>query len=80
MESWMELKMWPAEGDVTEAEGGGFVFGAVLHEEVEADSDDVDNALQSGVAMYVLVEDAVQDGCWEWFDAVWQRVCSSVAA
>ena len=75
-----------SEGDVTEAEGGGFVFGACMtvftwsHEEVEANPDDVSDALQFGVAADVLCEDVVQDGCWEWFDVVWRRVCSSVAA
>ena len=40
-----------AEGDVTEVEGGGFVFGAGVavfawsHEEVEANPDDVGDAL-----------------------------------
>ena len=40
-----------AEGDVAEAEGGGFVFGANiavfarLHEEVEANQDDICDAL-----------------------------------
>ena len=74
------------EGDITEAEGGGFVVGACVavfawsHEEGEANPDDVGNALGFGIAAYVVVEDVVQDGCWEWLDTVWRRVCSSVAA
>ena len=75
-----------AEVDVTEVEGGRIVFGACiavfawLHEEVEANPDNVGNALQFAVASYVVVKDVMQDGRWEQFDVVWQRVHSSVAA
>ena len=74
------------EGDVVEAERDGFVFGAGvavfsgLHEEVDANPDDVCNALCFGVALDVVGEDVVQDGCWERFGAFWRRVCASVAA
>ena len=57
-----------AEGDVAEAEGGGLVLGAVVavfsgpHEEVEANPDDVFDALCFGVSADVVGEDVVQDG------------------
>ena len=74
-----------SEGDVAEAEGGGFVLGAGVavftgpNEEIDANPDDVCDAMCFGVAADVVGEDVVQDGCWELFDALWRRVCSSVA-
>ena len=54
-----------AEGDVTEAEGGGFILGSVvtvfarLHEEVEANPDDVCDALCLDIAVGVVFEDVM---------------------
>ena len=75
-----------AESDVAEAERSGLVFGvgvAVLtgaHEEVEADPDDICDALCFGVPVGVVLEDVVEDCNGEGSDALWQRVVSSVAA
>ena len=75
-----------AESDAAEAEGGGFVLGSGVavfsgtHEEVESNPYDVYNALCLGVAVDVVFKYVVHDSGWEWFDAFWQRVCSSAAA
>ena len=75
-----------AEGDVAEAEEGGFVLGSSVavsagpHEEVEYHPNDAFNALCFGVDVDVVLEDIVQDGGGERFDPFWRRVRSSVSA
>ena len=75
-----------AESDVAEAERSGLVVGAGIsvlagaHEEVEANPDDICNALFFGVPVDVVLEDVVEDCDGEGFDALWRRVLLSVAA
>ena len=59
-----------SEGGLADTEGGGlFVCACVtvftwLHEEVETDPDDVNNALPFSISTDVMFEDFVQDGSW----------------
>ena len=63
-----------AESDVAEAERSGLVFGAGVavlagaHEEVEADPDDICDALFFGVPGDLVLEDVVEDRNGERFD------------
>ena len=75
-----------AEGDVADAERGGIVVCACIavfahpHEKIESNPDDVYNVLRLCVASDVVLEDVVEDGNGEQFDAVWWRVLLCVAA
>ena len=75
-----------AESNVAEAEWSGLVFGAGVavlagaHEEVEANPDDICDALCFCVPVGVVLEDVVEDCDGEGFDVFWRRGLLSVAS
>ena len=82
-----ESKTWPLRQKVTSQrrKGVDFFLASVAvfagpHEEVESSPDNVRNALCSGVAVDVVLENVIQDGGGEKIDSFWWRVHSSVAA